>query len=151
MGEKRQLIPLAGLFTTMAIAAYMVVQMHGQSTTATGDFTNAAVAEVSDAQGQVLLRGEFHLTDEADDDIERRAVLSPPDGATQGPRGEAEVEIARTDAATQEVEFSVERVAPNTPLTFTIDGARVAQATADAQGRAEVELDVAMPGTGTRQ
>ena len=118
MGEKRQLIPLAGLFTTMAIAAYMVVQMHGQSTTATGDFTNAAVAEVSDAQGQVLLRGEG---------------------------------ISRTDAATQEVEFSVERVAPNTPLTFTIDGARVAQATADAQGRAEVELDVAMPGTGTRQ
>lgn len=148
MGEKRQIIPLAGLLATMGIAAYMVVQMHGQAALA-GDFSNAAVAEVRDAQGQVVLRGDFALTDEADDDIERRAVLAPLDGA-RGATGEAEVEISRTDASVQEVEFSVSGVAPNTALSFAIDGVQVAQGTADANGHLEVELDVAMPGTAPR-
>ena len=148
MGEKRQIIPLAGLAATMAIAAYMVVQMHGQAALS-GDFSNAAVAEVRDAQGQVVLRGDFALTDEADDDVERRAVLAPLDGA-RGASGEAEVEISRNDASVQEVEFSVIGLAPDTALSFTIDGVQVAQATTDARGQAEVELDVATPATGAR-
>ena len=148
MSEKRQMIPLAGLLATMGIAAYMVVQMHGQAAL-TGDFSNAAVAEVRDAQGQVVLRGEFILTDEADDDVERRAVLAPVDGA-RGASGEAEVEIARTGASVQEVEFSVNGLAPNTVVSFTIDAVQVAQATSDADGGVEVELDVAMPGTAPR-
>ena len=146
MNAKRQIIPLAGLLTTMAFAAYMVVQMHGQGTTLTADFSGAAVAEVRDAQGQVLLRGTFATTDEADDDIERRAVLAPDTGGPAAGRGEAEVEIARNDRAKQEVEFSVENLAPSIALIFSIDGVQVATATADDRGRAEIELDVAMPG-----
>jgi hypothetical protein len=142
MAEKRQIIPLAGLLATMGIAAYMVVQMHGQAALS-GDFSNAAVAEVRDAQGQVVLRGDFVLTDEADDDVERRAVLAPLDGA-RGASGEAEVEISRNNASVQEVEFSVKGLAPNTVLSFSIDAVQVAQATTDAGGDVEVELDVAM-------
>jgi hypothetical protein len=148
MSEKRQIIPLAGLLATMAIAAYMVVQMHGQAAL-TGDYSNAAVAEVRDAQGQVVLRGDFVLTDEADDDVERRAVLAPPDGA-RGGSGEAEVEISSSDASVQEVEFSVSGLAPNTALSFSIDAVQVAQASTDASGHVEVELDVAAPGAPPR-
>lgn len=49
----RQIIPAVGLAATMATAGYMVVQLNGQGTSRTGDFTNAASAEVRDAQGQV--------------------------------------------------------------------------------------------------
>ena len=52
MSDKRQWIPLGGLLATMAIVIYTVIQIHAQETGAvTGDFTNAAVAEVRDAKG----------------------------------------------------------------------------------------------------
>ena len=146
MKDKRQIIPVIGLLATMAVAVYMVVQLNAQTATPAGDFTNAALAEVRDAQGQVLLRGPFQQADEEDDDIERKAVLAPA-GANANARGEAEVEFSRTAPATQEVEFSVRNVAPGAVLTFAIDGVEVATATADGKGRAEVELDVPMPGT----
>jgi hypothetical protein len=50
-------------------------------------------------------------------------------------------------AAEQEVEFSVRNLAPGVTLTFMIDGSAIATATTDARGRAEVELEVLMPGT----
>ena len=148
MNDKRQIIPVAGLLATMAVAVYMVVQLSAQTATPPGDFTNAATAEVRDAQGQVLLRGPFHQSDEEDDDIERKATLAPA-GADADARGEAEVEFSRNGPAKQEVEFSVRNFAPGTVLTFAIDGVDVATATADAKGRAEVELEVPMPGTAT--
>jgi hypothetical protein len=146
MKDKRQIIPVAGLLATMALAVYMVVQLSAQTATPAGDFTNAALAEVRDAQGQVLLRGSFQQADEEDDDIERKAVLAVA-GADADARGEAEVEFSRNAPATQEVEFSVRNVAPGTVLTFAIDGVDIATATADGKGRAGVELDVPMPGT----
>jgi hypothetical protein len=149
MKDKRQIIPVAGLLATMAVAVYMVVQLSAQTAAPAGDFTNAANAEVRDAQGQVLLRGPFQQADEEDDDIERKAVLAAA-GADADARGEAEVEFSRNAPATQEVEFSVRNVAPGTVLTFSIDGVDVATATADGRGRAEVELDVPMPGTAAR-
>ena len=146
MRNKRQIIPAAGLLATMAAAVYMVVQSHAQTATPAGDFTNAAQAEVRDAQGQVLLRGPFQQADEEDDDIERKAVLAAA-GADADARGEAEVGFSKNAPAKQEVEFSVQNVAPGTVLTFAIDGVDVATAAADGKGRAEVELDVPMPGT----
>jgi hypothetical protein len=149
MTDKRQIIPAAGLLTTMAVAVYMVVQLSAQTATPVGDFTNAALAEVRDAQGQVLLRGQFQLADE-DDDIERKAVLATT-GVDADAHGEAEVEFSKNAPATQEVEFFVRNIAPGAILTFAIDGVEVATATADGKGRAEVELDVPMPGTAARR
>jgi hypothetical protein len=146
MASKRQIIPAAGLLGIMGFAAYMVVQLNGQAATVTGDFTNAAAAEVRDAQGQVVLRGTFQLIEEEDDDIERKATLTPAGGDADA-SGEAEVEYTKTAPADQEVEFSVRNVAPGGVYTFVIDGADVGSATADGSGRAEVELDVRMPGT----
>ena len=149
MTKKRQIIPLAGLLATVIAAVYMVVQLQGQSTTTTGDFTNAAIAEVRDAQAQVVLRGQFRQVEEDDDDIERKAVLEPT-AVDADATGEAEVEFSKNAPAEQEVEFSVRNVSPGAVLTFVIDGTEVATAKADARGRAEVELDVRMPGTAAR-
>ncbi len=145
MRHKKQLIPIAGLVGTMAISAYMVIQLSGQGTATTGDFTNAALAEVRDAQGQVVLRGQFAVAEEEDDDIERKARLEPT-GVDDDAAGEAEVELARANPVVQEVEFSVRNLQTGVAFTFVIDGTDVATATADGRGRAEVELDIRMPG-----
>ena len=149
MSDKRQIIPAAGLLATMVFATYMVIEIRGQGT-ATGDFTNAASAEVRDAQGQVVLRGQFVLADEDDDDVERRAKLEAT-GVDADAAGEAEVEFSKARPSEQEVEFSVRNLPAGSALTFVIDGVDVATASADRRGRAEVEVDVRMPGsTGAR-
>ena len=144
--NKRQMIPAAGLLATIVAAVYMVVQLNGQATAPIGDFTNAAAAEVRDVQGRVVLSGFFQPVDEDDDDVERKAVLGPtivdPDAA-----GEAEVEFSKNAPAKQEVEFSIRNVTPGVAFTFVIDGTSLGSATADKRGRAEIELDVRMPGT----
>jgi hypothetical protein len=146
MKNKRQLIPIAGLLVTIVGAIYMVVQLNGQESGQIGNFTNAATAEVRDPQGQAVLRGQFALVDEDDDDVERRAALQPA-GADADAGGDAEVEFSKASPAKQEVEFSVRNLQPGVALTFVIDGVEVATATADQRGRAEVELDVWIPGT----
>jgi hypothetical protein len=148
MKDKRQIIPAAGLLATVVAAVYMVVQLNGQTTAPTADFTNAAVAEVRDAQGQVVLSGRFHQVDE-DDDVERKAVLAAT-GIVTDAAGEAEVEFTKNAPAEQEVEFSVRNLPPNAAFTFVIDETEVATRTADGRGRAEVELDVLMPGAAPR-
>ena len=59
MSDKKLMISMGGLLATMVVAVYFVVQLSGQAPAQTGDFTNAATAEVKDAQGQVILRGQF--------------------------------------------------------------------------------------------
>ncbi len=143
MTEKRQLIPIGGLLATIAMAAYMVAQLNGQP--ASGDFTNAVTAEVRDAQGQVVLRGQFAVAEEDDEDTERKAALEPT-GIDPDAAGDAEVEFSKEAPSEQEVEFSIRNVEPGVVFTFVIDGTDVATATADGRGRAEVELDIAIPG-----
>ena len=145
MKDKRQLIPAAGLLAIIIAAVYMVGQLSGQTTVSPADLTNAAVAEVRNAEGQTILRGSFQVIPDDDrEDVERNAALAPT-GVDEDATGEAEVEF-RTDApAEQEVEFSVKNVPPDTVLIFLVDGTVVATATADRRGRAEAEADVPMP------
>ena len=150
MSDKRQIVPAAGLLVTISLAVYMAAQLNSQTPATTADLTNAVTAEVRDAQGQVLLRGQFVQVDEEDDDIERRAKLEPT-GIVADASGEAEVEYAKAAPAKQEVEFSVRNLPPGVVLTFVIDGTEVATATADRRGRSEVELDVQFPGTPARR
>lgn len=141
MTDKKLMISMGGLLVTMVAAVYFVVQLSGQAPTQTGDFTNAAVAEVKDAQGQVILRGEFKLVEEEDDDIERKAQLLPTGGDADA-AGEAEVEYASASAAEQELEFAIRNVQPGATFSFVIDGQDVATATADERGRAALEWTV---------
>ena len=145
MKSTRQLIPLGGLVITVVAAGYMVIQLNGQAATPAGDFTNAATAQVRDAQGQIVLQGQFMPPVEEDGGLERIATLAPT-GIDTDAAGEAEVEFAKTAPAVQEVEFSVENLQAGATFTFVIDGTDVATATTDQRGRAEVEMDVKMPG-----
>ena len=130
---------------TIAATTWAVALMHAQAPAPTADFTNAATAQVRDAQGQIVLQGQFMAPVEEDGGLERLATLAPT-GVDADAAGEAEVEFARTGATEQEVEFTVRNLQPGTALTFAIDGTDVATATVDRRGRADVELDVRMPG-----
>lgn len=140
--HRYHLIPLAGLAATMGVAVYMVVRLSAQDAVVrTGDFSNAATAEVRDAQGQVILRGQFALVEEEDDDTERKAPLAPA-GSDADASGEAEVEYSKATPAEQEIEFSIHNVDAGATYTFVIDGTVVGSATADGKGRAAVEIDI---------
>lgn len=151
MKTTRQWIPIVGLIATIAAASYTVVRLNAQSQQApTADLTNAAMAQVRDAQGRVVLQGQFMMPVEEDGNLERRATLAPTDVDADA-SGEAEVEFAKTAVTKQEVEFKVANLQPETRFTFVVDSTEVASATTDKRGRAEVELDVKMPGaTATR-
>ena len=140
----RQWIPVGGLLATFIAAGFIVVAS-AQQATAPADFTNAATAQVKDAQGRIVLEGQFMMPVEEDGGLERRATLAPTAVDTDA-AGEAEVEYATGTPTEQEVEFSVENVAPAATFTFAIDGTDVASAKADRRGRVEVELNVKMPG-----
>ncbi len=152
MSDKRQVISIAGLLLTMGFAIYMVVQLNAQgSSNVSGDFTNAAVAEVRDAQGQMVLQGQFAAAPADDDDeTERKAALKPT-GVDADAEGEAEVEFAKAGATTQEIEFSATGLQPGATFTFIIDGRDIATANADDRGRVEVELEARMPGAPAAQ
>jgi hypothetical protein len=144
--SNKQMIPIAGLIGTMGLAAYMVVQLNAQTSNVTGDFTNAAVAEVRDAQSRTVLQGQFVAVEEEDDDSERKATLKPT-GVDADASGEAEVEFAKTSkVTTQEIELLAKGLEPGARFTFVVDGQVLATATADRRGNVEVELDVKMPG-----
>ena len=141
----KQLIPVVGLLCTVAMAGYMVAQLNGQATAPAGDYTNASVAEVRDAQGLIVLRGQFAVAEEEDDDIERKAVLEQT-GVDADAAGQAEVEFPKTAPTVQEVEFAARNLQPGATFTFVIDGQDVATAAADRRGSVEVELEVRLPG-----
>ena len=147
MSDKRQKIAAAGLVGTMAAVGYTVVHLSGQAAQPTGDFRNAALAEVRNAQGQVVLSGQFQAVEEEDDDVERKAALKTT-GVDGDAVGEAEVEFSNEAPTVQEVEFAVRNVPPRESFTFVIDGTTVATVSSDAEGRAEVELEVRIPRAG---
>ena len=144
---RKQRFILPAIVAFAFAATFAMVHVNAQATTTTGDFSNATRAEVRDAQGQIVLSGDFQQSDEEDDDVERKAVLAPAGGDADA-AGDAEVEFSTDSPAEQEVEFAVRNVTPGAALTFVIDGVNVASATADSRGRAEVELVVRTGATG---
>ena len=137
------------LMILAALASACMNSARGAQTSATAgppaDFSCAAVAEVKDAQGQVVLRGSFVLNEEPDDDVERKATLAPT-GVDADASGEAEVEVTRDgNPRRQEVEFSMKNLAPGASYTLVIDGKVFATIAADSRGSASHERDVPMP------
>jgi hypothetical protein len=140
---KVKALSIAAVLTVIMAASIAVAQLSGQPSTAvTGDFRNASVAEVQDAQGLVLLRGSFAPADSDDQgEIERVAPLTPASGQSQA-SGEAEVEYQTDAPGEQEVEFTVNGLTEGSEVSLVIDGHRVAVAKADRRGRVSVEIAV---------
>ncbi len=141
MSEQRQFVPVAGLLAICGMSAYMVVQLDAQARQAVRDLSTAGTAEVRDARGQVILRGNFEAPIEQDDDIERKATLAST-GVDADASGVAEIELSKDHAAAQELEFSIRQVEAGAVFTFFIDGAEVGTATANRRGRAGLEVDM---------
>jgi hypothetical protein len=138
-----QALSIAGLVTTMALAVFSIAELQGKpAAQITGDFRNAATAEVRDAQGQTLLHGSFVVV-ESDDagEVERLATLAAPNASVTA-KGEAEVEYETDQPTVQEVELKVSGLAAGSAITFVIDGTTVTTAKADDRGRVDVEIAV---------
>lgn len=133
----RKWVPGIGLLATIAAASYMVVHVHAQA----ADYREAAFAEVRDAQGQVVLRGQFVIVDDDDDDVERMARLEQT-GVVPDAAGVAEVEYEKRNPDSQEIEFEIRNVQPGAVYTFVIDNIEVGTATANRRGRAEVDVHI---------
>ncbi len=136
-------VSVRAAIVTIAIVAVTAVQLSGQrAAQVTGDFRNAATAEVVDAQGQPLLRGSFEAVDGDDKgEVERLAKLAPVvAGSTAS--GEAEVEYQVDDPATQEIELQATGMPAGAQVSLVIDGTTIATATANKSGKVEVELKV---------
>ncbi len=146
MSARSKVLPAIGLIMIGAAASLVDGSLGAQqSQDVSADFTKAELAEVRNAQGQLILSGKFVVSDEDDDDVERKATLTST-GVDADAAGEAEVEVSGSgDKRRQEVEFSVTNVEPKGVLTFVIDGKVVATATADDRGRAEYERVVPLP------
>jgi hypothetical protein len=128
------------------ITVYRIVEPADASGSAKVDATlHATYPDGSHDAEALLVTPEGRLLIVTKGDTGRKAALAPT-GIDADATGEAEIEFRKSAPAEQEVEFSVGNVAPGTVLTFVIDGTAMATATADSRGRAEVELDVRMPG-----
>jgi len=137
---------LAGTAVAIAAAVYVGAGLGAQApSVAPVDLRNATGAEVRDAQGQAVLRGDFAPVEEDDDDIERKAVLKPLDASLKA-SGDAEVEFAKNQPKEQEVEFQGRDLAPGATYTLVIDGHDVTTGTADKRGRLDIEVKVPLPG-----
>lgn len=147
MNLTNRVLPSIGLVLAVAAGSWMVVALGAQATQEGNvDFTKAVLAEVRNAQDQVVLSGKFVVSEEDDDDEERKATLSAT-GVDADASGEAEVEVSNSGSnRRQEVEFSVTNLQPGGVFTFVIDGRVVATVTADDRGRAAYEREVALPG-----
>jgi hypothetical protein len=131
-----------GALIAMAVVAVTADQLYGQKTAqVTGDFRNAVTAEVHDAQGQPLLRGSFVAVD-ADDkgEVERLAKLAPLTPGSSA-TGEAEVEYQTDSPASQEIELTATGIAAGAQISLVLDGTTVATATADKNGKVELEIE----------
>jgi hypothetical protein len=146
------MLPAAGVLATIVAAAYGVVQLNAQDPAAEPiDLRHVATAEIRDAQGQVVLSGQFMLDDGDDaEDVERKAALQPT-GADADASGVAEVEFAKQNPVEQEVEFSGRNLQAGVRYTLVLDGRDVIAGVAERDGELELERDVPVPGATARR
>lgn len=132
---------VAGMVVATVVAV-TAVQLSGQKASAvTGDFRNAATAEVHNEHGQVLLRGSFAVVDNDDKgEVERHAQLAPMVAGSSA-KGVAEVEYQVEDPSKQELELTATGVTAGSQVVFVIDGTKVATATADKNGKVDIEFE----------
>lgn len=125
-----------------AIVTVTAGEIYGENAPkVSGDFRNAATAEVQDAQGQPMLRGSFEPVQDGDKgEVERLAKLAPVTPGSNA-TGEAEVEYQTDNPSKQEIELKATGVAAGTKVSLVIDGTTVASATADKDGTVELEVE----------
>jgi hypothetical protein len=140
MITKYRLILMMGLCLIIISGAYVAGQLSAQTPRQEAiDYNKAATAEVRDSQGRVVLRGQFSVTDNDPNDMERKALLSPTTVDSDA-FGQAEIEFSGSGAQRRhEIEFEVRNLEPGSVFTLVIDGKKFATVTTTGDGHAEYE------------
>lgn len=140
--REKRVIPIFGMFLVMLYATINVVNGEKKEVKqplpqSLADLAAMKVIEISDANGQTILKGEFVESGNDLNEIERTAML-----AGGSARGKASIEISNKKNGFTEKELEVEtyNLAARAVFKVLIDGLEVASFTTDHTGKAELEL-----------
>jgi hypothetical protein len=144
MNRLRMLFPAIGMFAIFGLVGFKLGTLEAQSSpqaapaVVLGDLSSAAIVQIRDPQGQVVLQGQFDR-DEEGDESEREAKLAAT-GVDADAEGKAEADVSRPGRPVeQELEVEVDKLSPNTRFLVVIDSREIAAITTDARGHAEQE------------
>ncbi|HZS04231.1 MAG TPA: hypothetical protein VFD58_05295 [Blastocatellia bacterium] len=103
--------------------------------------SEARLVEVKDADGKVILTGHFPATGDHKNEIERTATLAGT-GVDPDAKGKAEIELVKKDGgfAKEELEITVERLAPSAGFRLYVDGNEVSAFTTSRGGKASLKF-----------
>ena len=100
---------------------------------------NAKTIEIKDANGQVILRGNFAPEDSDKDDSELEAILVGTGSKAKG-RAEIEYEQKNNAVTKQELELELEGLAASATVTIVIDGKDLQTVAVDKSGDADLKF-----------
>jgi hypothetical protein len=140
------------ILLTIAVSIPALVSAGGQKiqqalSPSFGDLNALQSIEITDATGQVLLRGTFATAFEKPRQTERTAELTSPAGTTA--KGKAEIDIARKDGVItkEEIEVSAQRLPASTNCKLMVDGQEALTFTTSTKGKADLKLSRQMTPT----
>lgn len=144
--KEKRLIPIFGMFlvllyVTINVAKGDTDEIKQPLPPSLTDLAAVKVIEISDANGQTILKGNFIESGNDLDEVERTAALVS-EGGSANARGEASIEISKKKNGFTEKELEVEthNLAARSVFKVIVDGQEVASFTTDAAGKAELEL-----------
>jgi hypothetical protein len=149
--KTKMILPILGLVLTIGYAGIRVARSDAEEVkhalpAALGSLAEVKRVEVKDADGQVVLSGDFGGSKVGGKEIERKAALAGTSLAPEA-RGKAEIEFSAegSGADERELEMKVERLAAGATFRLFVDGQEVASFVTNHRGEAEVELSNEAP------
>lgn len=142
--KEKRVIPILGMFLVLLYATINVAkgdtdEIKQPLPSSLTDLAAVKVIEISDANGQTILKGNFVESGNDLNEVERTAMLA---GNGSNARGKASIEISKNKNGFTEKELEVEtyNLAARSVFKVTVDGQEVASFTTDHAGKAELEL-----------
>jgi hypothetical protein len=140
--KEKKFIPILGMFLVLLYATINVAkgdtdEIKQPLPSSLTDLAAVKIIEISDANGQTVLKGNFIDLNE----VERTAALVG-EGSSANARGKASIEISKKKNGFTEKELEVEtqNLAARSVFKIIVDGQEVASFTTDHTGKAELEL-----------
>ena len=134
------------IISALIVAAAAVVYSNPQRTKqalppALNRLSEARLVEVKDANDKVVLTGNLSTTSDTKNEIERTATLAGT-GVDPDAKGKAEIELVKKDNgfAKEELEITVEQLAPAAGFKLYVDGNEVSAFTTSKGGKASLKF-----------
>ncbi len=144
--KEKKFIPIFGMFLVLLYATINVAkgdtdEIKQPLPSSLTDLAAVKVVEISDANGQTVLKGNFIESGNDLNEVERTAALVG-EGSSANARGKASIEISKKKNGFMEKELEVEtqNLAARSVFKVIVDGQEVASFTTNHTGKAELEL-----------